>query len=79
MLWLCSYRAGLPHAAGPLLQQQYRDEHMLQHIYIYTAIYICICIYLYVAWTFRVYLAILVGFVSKLQQHHGDKDDDDCV
>ena len=23
------------HAAGPLLQQQYRNEHMLQHIYVY--------------------------------------------
>ena len=35
--------------------------------------------YIYVAWTFRVYLAILVGLVFKLQQHHGDKDDDDRV
>ena len=38
-----------------------------------------IYIYVYVAWTFRVYLAILVGLVFKLQQHHGDKDDDDRV
>ena len=48
------------------------------YIYIYIQD-IQVYIYIYVAWTFRVYLAILVGFVSKLQQHHGDKDDDDCV
>ena len=46
------------------------------YIYIHTRY---TSVYIYVAWTFRVYLAILVGFVSKLQQHHGDKDDDDCV
>ena len=51
-------------------------------IYIYIHIYVYIIfsyIYICVAWTFRVYLAILVGLVFKLQQHHGDKDDDDRV
>ena len=49
------------------------------YIHTYIHIYIYIYIYIYMAWTLRVYLAILVGFVSKLQQHHDDKDDDDCV
>ena len=37
VLWPCSYRAGLPHAAGPLLQQQYRDvKNAAAQVYGYT-------------------------------------------
>ena len=62
----CTYRAGLPHVAGPLLQQQYRDEHMLQHVhYIYIHIHIYIykyeyeCIYI-CTYIYRYYICMCV-------------------
>ena len=58
----CTYRAGLPHVAGPLLQQQYRDEHMLQHvhyIYIYTYIYI----YISMNMSVYIYVHISIGII----------------
>ena len=55
-----TYRAGLPYVAGPLLQQHYRDEHMLLHVHKYVYIYM-IYIYTHTYTYTRIYIYIYVS------------------
>ena len=56
-----SFRArielGLPHVAGPLLQQHYRDEHMLLHVHKYM-IYMIYILYIHIHIHTHVYIYI---------------------